>query len=76
MLSRATSTLSPEVEDTLTRVIGACIEVHRHLGPGFLESVYHRAVSVELGNRGMSFNKERRVAISDKGVCSGSTRST
>lgn len=47
----------------MTRTIGACIEVHRHLGPGFLESIYHRAVCIELGERGMSFEKEKSVQI-------------
>jgi GxxExxY protein len=51
----------------MARVIGACIEVHRHLGPGFLESVYHRAVCIELAERGMSFEEEKNVGISYKG---------
>jgi GxxExxY protein len=29
-------------------VIGACIEVHRHLGPGLLESAYERCMAYEL----------------------------
>src|SRR5260221_276785 len=32
-------------------LIGAAIEVHRHLGPGYLESVYEEALCVELGLR-------------------------
>ena len=39
-------------------VIGALIEVHRELGPGFIESVYHRAVEIELGHRGIPFESE------------------
>lgn len=67
MLTRARSDLPPDVEDVMTRVIGVCIEVHRHLGPGFLESIYHRAVCVELRERGMSFDEEKAVNVVYKG---------
>ena len=39
-------------------VIGAAIEVHRVLGPGYLESVYEEAMAVELALRGISFQKQ------------------
>lgn len=67
MLTRVHSDLPPEVEDVMTRVIGACIEVHRHLGPGFLESIYHRAVCIELRERGMQFDEEKSVNVAYKG---------
>jgi len=67
VLSRVPSTLPAEIEDVMTRVIGVCIEVHRHLGPGFLESAYHRAVCIELNERGISYEKERRTMVSYKG---------
>lgn len=67
MLNRISNDLPPHVEDVMTRVIGACIEVHRHLGPGFLESIYHRAVCVELQLRGVAFDKEKSLTIVYKG---------
>ncbi len=42
-------------------VIDAAVEVHRHLGPGLLESVYESALCYELGQRGL--HVERQVAI-------------
>jgi GxxExxY protein len=48
-------------------VIGAAIEVHRRLGPGFLESVYDRALSIELQVRGISFERQVPVPIEYKG---------
>ena len=67
MLTRVHSTLPPDVDAVMFRVIGAAIEVHRHLGPGFLESIYHRALAIELGERGLSFETKRRIAIVYKG---------
>ena len=48
-------------------VIGAAIEVHRHLGPGFLESAYESAVCLELELRGIPFERQRSVTLSYKG---------
>ena len=43
------------------KVIGAAIEVHKHLGPGLLESAYESCLCHELSLRGLSF--ERQVAL-------------
>jgi len=48
-------------------VIGAAIEVHRVLGPGFLESVYEEAPCAELELRGMAFRRQVPVAVDYKG---------
>ena len=42
-----------EQEALTERIIGAAIEVHRRLGPGFLESVYEGALRIELRKRGL-----------------------
>jgi GxxExxY protein len=49
------------------RVIGCAIEVHRELGPGFLESVYEEALSRELERQEIPFSRQHEVAILYKG---------
>jgi len=48
-------------------VIGAAIEVHRHLGPGYLESLYEEALSIELGLRRIPFERQKPVGVNYKG---------
>ena len=43
-----------EHEALSEQIIGAAIEVHRRLGPGFLESVYEKALIIELKKRGLA----------------------
>jgi len=45
-------------EDLTFRIIGAAIEVHKVLGPGYLESVYEEALCFELESLSMSFNRQ------------------
>lgn len=67
MLDRALATLPPQVEDVMNKIIGAAIEVHRHLGPGYLEAVYHNAVCIELGLRGIDYKAQRPIDVTYKG---------
>ena len=55
-------------EQIATEVIGAAIEVHRQLGPGFLERIYQEALSLELDSRHVAFERERAIAVHYKGV--------
>jgi len=65
---RISSPLSDELELLVTKTIGCCVAVHKELGPGLLETVYARAVRIELGLSGMTFDSERIVPISYRGV--------
>lgn len=44
-------------------IVGAAIEVHRELGPGFLEAVYQEAMEIELASRGIPFVAQTRIRV-------------
>lgn len=48
------------------QVIGAAIEVHTHLGPGYLESVYEEALAFELTIRGISHERQKIIELTYK----------
>ena len=52
-------------------VIGAAMEVHRILGPGFLEAVYHAALAHELTLRHIPFESKKPLPVTYKGVLVG-----
>lgn len=53
--------------DPLTHeIIGAAIEVHRHLGPGILESAYEHALCFELGLRGIPLRRQVSLPVTYK----------
>ena len=56
------------LKDLTYQVNGAAIEVHKSLGPGLLESIYHKCLKRELFLRGISFESELVVPISYKGL--------
>jgi GxxExxY protein len=56
------------------RVIGAAIDVHRSLGPGFIESIYEEALSLELAAQGISFGRQKTVPVLYRGVQVGEHR--
>ena len=70
-------TIKPAVlrfEELSGKVIGAALAVHRELGPGFLESVYHSAMRVSLTHRGIPFESQLPIEIAFESVPVGRAR--
>ena len=56
------------INDLIYRINGAAIEVHKVLGPGLLESVYHKCLMQELKQRNIKFVSEMKVPLYYKGI--------
>ena len=57
--------------DLAGKVIGAAMEVHRFLGPGFVESVYENALLVELAASQLKFESQKALKVIYKNQCVG-----
>jgi GxxExxY protein len=60
-----------EEEELTKRIIGCAITVHSALGPGFLESVYQKALNHELGKAGLRAECCKAIAVRYDGVIVG-----
>lgn len=58
---------SQEVDDLARKVIGAALEVHRALGPGYTENVYEEALCIEIENQSIPFERQVKIAVEYKG---------
>lgn len=67
MLTRAESPLPDALEEVVYRVIGCALSVHKEIGPGYVEPVYHKAMVVELAHQGLAVQTEHRVEIKYRG---------
>lgn len=56
-----------QIDELSYQIIGAAIDVHKHIGPGMLESVYQTCLEIELTTRGLSFQQELEIPIEYKG---------
>ncbi|HXX11881.1 MAG TPA: GxxExxY protein [Burkholderiales bacterium] len=62
---------SREADDVAAKIVDAAFEVHRTLGPGYLEAVYEQALAVELRLRGLRFEQQKDFPITYKGELVG-----
>lgn len=76
MISKVLGSLTPKQfgkqimeQDPLSKqVIGLCIEVHRALGPGLLESAYEECLNHDLRESGLEFERQVAIPVAYKGV--------
>lgn len=61
-------------ESLSRRIIGAAIEVHAALGPGFLETIYEEAFKLELTENGLNYECQKEIKIEYLGVLIGTHR--
>ena len=60
-----------QFEYLANQIFNACLEVHKHLGPGLLESVYEYALLKELEMRNIFFQRQVKVPLYYKGINTG-----
>jgi len=52
-----------QFEELSKKVIGAAIEVHRELGPGFLENIYEEALKIEFSEHNLNYDSQKEIKI-------------
>jgi len=68
MKDASTETDRQMLNDLTGKVIGLCIEIHRELGPGLLESAYEECLAYELSKAGLRFERQRPLPVHYKEV--------
>lgn len=71
---RVDSPLDERTEQVVHECIGCAVAVHRALGPRYMESVYRRAMKLELVARSLSCDEERRFEVRYRGEVVGLQR--
>ncbi len=66
-MNRVPSRLPDEIETVVSRVVGCLITVHRSLGAGLLESVYGKAIAIELETAAILFEREKEFPVRYRG---------
>jgi GxxExxY protein len=56
-----------ETNKLTEKIIGCCVEVHRNLGPGLLESAYEEALCFELMSMNLEFKRQQLIPLEYKG---------
>src|SRR5262245_35265017 len=65
---RIKSTLPPETDTLIQRIIGLAMEVHTALGPGYIETIYERAMCYELDKAKISYLRQIEILVPYKDI--------
>ena len=60
--------------DLSYKIMQAVFEVHNHLGPGFSEEIYEKALSLEFKSQGIPFERQKQIQVNYKGQFIGNYR--
>lgn len=60
--------MSHNYNELTEKIIGACIEVHKYMGPGLLEKVYEKCLMRELELRGIAAEAQVQIPLVYKGI--------
>lgn len=71
---RGEKRVTAEEEALTAGILGVAITVHRILGPGYLESIYHRAMERELSKAEIAFESEQEITVLYDGLKVGDHR--
>lgn len=63
-----------EINILTEKIIGCAIEVHKRLGPGLLESIYEKALCIELKKLSLRFERQKSISVNYKGEFIGNFR--
>jgi GxxExxY protein len=66
--------IKPEFDTLSHLIVGCAIEVHRHLGPGLVESIYESAMCIELRAASLEFRRQVSLPLWYKGELLGEHR--
>ncbi|HSE40931.1 MAG TPA: GxxExxY protein, partial [Acidobacteriota bacterium] len=60
---RVNTTLDPDLETLIQRVIGLAIDGHRNLGPGYIETIYEKALCYEFDKAGIRYLRQIEILV-------------
>jgi GxxExxY protein len=66
--------MEEELDPLTKRIIGCAIALHRHIGPGLLESVYQTGLGIEMRFQEIAFEKEKSIDVTYRGFALGELR--